>query len=426
MLVVVDTLRVDRLGSYGAEPSRTPALDALAAQSVRFERAYATAPWTMPSVGSILTGLHPHRFRNSKRPFAALPERVVTLAERFAEAGYSTGSVVSHFLLGRQFRFDQGFQVLSEDEAQGHDYVSTRGVTDFALTLVDRFLEIGRPFFLFVHYFDPHYEYVRHPELGTAPARAGRLEGGVSIEDLREMLGSLSEEELTWLRQVYDGEVRFTDAGVGRLLDGLRARDLDDATVVAFTADHGEELAERGWLGHTRTLYDELVRVPLLLRAPGLTPRTISTPVSLVALAPTLLELAGVEVEGRSFDGASWAAALASGFGPDPVPLLLEVDFRASAPHDRVKNARKRGIVWQGHKLVHDLQTGEVSLFDLESDPNERSDLAASRPDRRRALERILTDSRRAAQPAAGSPAAIDDLDPASRERLRRLGYLAE
>ena len=153
----------------------TPAIDQLAARAVRFHRAYATAPWTIPSVASMITGRYPsnHTAISFDR---SLPDGVDTLAEILEREDYATAGVISHRAIGSSHNFQQGFDVYLESEARGHDHVSTEGVTRQAVDLLETLSAAGQPFFLFVHYFDPHYNYKRHPEYGFAGPSAGRLD----------------------------------------------------------------------------------------------------------------------------------------------------------------------------------------------------------------------------------------------------------
>jgi len=417
LLIVVDTLRADRLGCYGAQRDTTPALDALAASGVRFQQARSTAPWTKPAVASIFTGLHPSA-HGANRVKSSLPESARTLAERLRDAGYRTAGVVSHDVLRGINGFAQGFDRYLEDEAGGHDHVSTQGVTREAIALLDELAAQDAPFFLFVHYFDPHYNYLRHPEFGFAAARAGRLDGTQPLVSLRKLGDGLSASEVGLLRDLYDEEIRFTDEGIGRLLQHLADLSLAQRTVVAATADHGEAFLEHGWLGHTRDLYDVLLRVPLILRAPGVAPRVVEQPVSMVSLLPTLLELLGQPPD-DTLQGASLGPLLRGERLPEQA-LYAEVDFLPV--FDPAKRAAKQAIVAGGFKLIRDEQSGRFELYDLAADPGERRDLAASQPQRvqrmRKQLEQVAADARRGALP-------LHDREPSREEleRLRALGY---
>jgi arylsulfatase A-like enzyme len=426
LLIVVDTLRADRLGSYGASRPSSPHLDALAARSARFERAYATAPWTQPSVGSILTGLHPHRHRSEGRLHGIAGE-VVTLAQTVRDRGWATGAVVSHDLVGKRFGFDRGFEFFSEDEAGDAKYLSTEGVTRRAISWLEKCAREARPFLLFVHYFDPHYPYLRHPEIGFAPASEGRLNGRQPMGELRRLLPELTREEIEFIRALYDEEVHYTDAGIGRLLAALDDLEVREETIVIVTGDHGEELGERGWIGHTRTLYDELLRVPLIVAIPGAAGgRVIDTPVSLVALAPTILELLGLRREPDRFDAPSFAPMLLGGGvgSAAATPVYAAVNFVPLRRDRVVKEAHKRALVSGRYKLVRDDRSGALELYDLVADPSERENLSEQRAD---LLEELLPALEAYAPAAPRRPSGPSPpLDPAEAERLRALGYVGD
>ena len=234
LLIVVDTLRADHLGSYGHGRSVSPEIDELASAGVRFERAYATAPWTQPSVASMLTGLYPAS-HGADRLLRVLPASADTLAERLQKAGYATAAVVSHYLLGPRFGFDQGFETFVYGNAVDAGRFSTPGVSARANELLDRFARQKRPFFLFLHYFDPHYSYERHPHYGyAAEDGGGRLDGEQSVEELRALDPPPDAAEAAFVRDLYDEEIRFTDAGIGRVLDRLERLGLADDTVVVL------------------------------------------------------------------------------------------------------------------------------------------------------------------------------------------------
>ena len=420
LLIVVDTLRADHLGSYGYERRVSPEIDDLAARGVRFERAYATAPWTQPSVASVLTGLYPAS-HGADRLLRALPASANTLAERLQRARYATAAVVSHYLLSPRFGFHQGFDTFVHGAALGPGRFSTPGVSARGGELLVRLAREKRPFFLFLHYFDPHYSYERHRDAGFASAAgAGRLNGEQSVEELRALDPPPDAAEAAFVRDLYDEEIRFTDAGIGRVLASLSRLGLADSTVVVLVADHGEEFWERGWLGHTRTLHDELVRVPLIIRSPGAEPRTVADPVSLVALAPTLLEL--LQVEGSGFQGRSFASLVSGGSGYASEPIYIETEYFAPGP--QIERPERKHALIEGHlKLIEDRVSGARQLYDLAADPHEQR-LLSSRDAR---LEQQLSEAaaRFASQRLEGAP---DPVTPTPKERrmLQILGYIVE
>jgi arylsulfatase A-like enzyme len=426
LFIVIDTLRFDHVGCYGAARETTPAIDALAADAVRFERAYATAPWTIPSVGSMLTGLYPSRHTATSFP-RQLPDDVQTLAEILKREGYATAGVVSHWAIGTRFNFQQGYDVYLESEARGHDHVSTPGVTRQALEQLEALAAGDRPFFLFVHYFDPHYNYLRHPEYGFAPPSAGRLKGGEPIGKLTRMTADMSPEEAQFLRDLYDEEIRFTDAGIGRLLDKLDVLGHRGDTLIVLTADHGEEFLDHGQLGHTKTLYEELVRIPLIVRErsdsrPGV---TVEQPVSLVSLPPTILDVLGVDPSPFSFQAASIEPLRAGSRSGEPDVVFFEVDFVPVDKQGPRKEVHKKGIVGERYKLIRDDTTLRAELYDLGVDGGEDTDLAGRQPELASELLAAL-DRAIALAGARGRDARERILDEEEIRRLRGLGYLGD
>jgi choline-sulfatase len=267
LLVTLDTVRADHLGCYGYAAAETPALDRLAAEGVRFAHASAPAPLTLPSHTTLLTGLLPPHHGARSNGVRGLAGGTPTLATLLAGAGYRTAAFVAAFVLDHRFGLERGFEVyddeierpanaswLLEAERPGDQ------VVDRALAWLER--EDPRPFFLWVHLYDAHAPY--DPASPYRERHPGRP---------------------------YDGAIAFADAQVGRLLAALGRRGLAAGTVVAVVADHGESLGEHGELTHGLLLYEPALAVPLLLRAPGLGPRSVATPVSTVDLAPTLAGL---------------------------------------------------------------------------------------------------------------------------------------
>jgi len=426
LLVVVDTLRWDRLGSYGHRRDTSPHMDALAAEGVRFERAYATAPWTMPSVASIITGLYPSG-HGVVTAMTGMPMSTDTLAEVLRARGFQTGGVVSNTLLrSRRGRgFTQGYEIYHGSEARGHDHVSTAGVTRQALAILEEFARSDAPFLLFVHYFDPHFNYRRHREVDFAPTRVGQLDGRQDIHQLRRVLRDLSQQEVDFLLDLYDEEVFFTDAGIGRLLGALRRLDRYDDTIIVVTSDHGEEFREHGWLGHTRTLYQELVRVPLIVSAPGHRDeaRVVSEPVSLVSITPTILDLLEIDAPELSFHEPSLVSRMRGDGNGDSNWVLTEVGFLPPGAPRSVKRAFKKGIVGNRFKLIRDEETHAIELYDLESDPGETRNLADEQPELRERLLGVLEDRLRRARAGAQAP-DLRHLTDEEIETLRGLGYV--
>jgi arylsulfatase A-like enzyme len=430
LLVIVDTLRADHLGSYGHARETSPAIDAFAKTAIRFDRAYAAAPWTKPSVASMITGRYP-AVLGIDNIFSRLPQSAVTLAETLHASGYRTAGVVSHVMLSNKWEmgFGQGYETYIETEARGHRHISTTRVTDQAIALLEGFASGADPFLLFVHYFDPHFDYLDHADTGFASVRSDSLDGTESIIDLRERIDELSPADFAFLRDRYDEEIRHTDTGVGRLLAALARLDLERDTAVVFASDHGEQFGEKGWIGHTPTLYEMVVRVPLIIRPPGgvTGPHVVDQPVSLVSLMPTMLEMLGVESTDPGFQGRSFANwLLDDGRAEADAPtedVFIEIDFPLQDPRISPVRLLRRAMVGKRFKLIVDDAIESVELYDIESDPDERTDVANIYPGVRDRMLRELR-ARIASSRAQVAAAESIELSDAELEVLRKLGYV--
>ncbi|MEM7307976.1 MAG: sulfatase, partial [Planctomycetota bacterium] len=374
VLIGIDSLRWDRLGCYGARREISPHIDELAASGCRFERAYTSAPWTMPAVATVLTGQYPS-MHGVIRPEHALSDDTQTLAEILSDAGYSTSGVISNRLVGERAGFAQGFERFHEGHAIDHAYISTEGVTDVAVEELRRLAGEERPFLLFAFYFDPHYDYHDHDEIDFAAPAAGRLTGQEKIHQLRA-LPDMTDEELGFLRDRYDEEIRYTDAGIGRLLATLDELGRRDDTLVVLVSDHGEAFYEHGWLGHVRDLYEELVRVPMIIRDPSAPAPFVATdPVSIAAITPTVVEALGLGQVGAGFQTSSVLPQVHGRAMELLDPVFFEVDFVPLSRANAGKEAHKIGIVHADRKLIRDLKNGTAEHYRLSNDPDERNDL---------------------------------------------------
>lgn len=386
LLITCDTLRADQLGFLGHARPTSPNLDALAAESVVFERAWSTAPLTGPALSALLTGRPPEELGLSDNR-VWLGEAAETLAERGRAAGIETAAVVSNWVLRKRERggVQQGFEHFDDTmrtaEASRPDLKErlAADTTDAALAwLASR--DPARPFFLWVHYQDPHGPYTPPADCLAPFPPEPRGEPTLGVGQDQKVRGALpayqvvdEERRPEAYRSRYEAEIRYFDRELGRLLDELRARGLFATTTLAFTADHGESLGENGWwFSHGQTLQRELVAVPLLLRPPGgASPaRRESAPASHLDLLPTALAALGL-----------------------PTGELRGLDLLAAPPPtERVLPQFLRGS-WSAagatHRLV--MTKGTPALFEL-GDVREEHDLAATRPELVQALARAHRD----------------------------------
>lgn len=388
IVVSVDTLRSDRLPAYGYDGVETPAIDALREDAVLFERAYSPVPLTLPAHASLLTGLLPpdHGVRDNLG--YRLEESVgTTVADRLRTADYATGAAVSAFVMRAETGLARGFDLYddrleetprattAEIQRSGGDTLAT--ALDWLDTVADR------PFFLFLHIYEPHTPWEPPPEIA---ARYGAT---------------------------YDGEVVAADAVVGALLDGLRERDLYDGSTVLFLSDHGEGLGDHGEQEHGVLLYRESLQVPLLLKLPGnrLAGAAVKDPVQLIDVPPTLLELAGVVLP----EGLSGASLLSFALPkretqPAGRPLYAETFH----PQLRFGWSGLTSVIAGRHHYIEG--TGR-ELFDVVADPAERKNLL-------RGERRIYARLRDALHRFDARLAPPFEEESEAREALASLGYL--
>ena len=416
LLVSVDTLRADHLGAYGYHRPTSPVIDALAAGGSRFTQAVAASHWTAPSHASLLTGLHP--VQHGVRDFPA-PERlgaeVRTLAERLSEAGYATAGFAAGLYVGEGIGLADGFETWHESVqpaevrmGQARDWLRTHAASAPAG-------EAPEPFLLFVHTYQVHDPYDPPPPYDrwfqadpTAPIPA-HLTAPLSETALQGWRPDAAE--LDALVSLYDGEIRYTDAALGGLLDTLLELGLDERTLVVLTSDHGEEFFDHGWVGHGR-LYRELVKVPLVLAhpaMPGLVEEAVHQPTGHVDVLPTILDLLGLELP-RDLPGRSALPA-----------MVGDCDESARAWSTSVMN-RNRGLSRWDRATHYIDDDGRQHLFAHPEDPTEARDLAGETPEERDGLARDAEawwqtlDLQAPTEPVARTDEEI--------EQLRLLGYV--
>ena len=279
VIYLVDTLRADHLGVYGYGRDTSPVLDRWAQGGVVFEQAYAPSSWTKPSMVSLFSGLDPISHGVEDR-LDVIPENVQLLAERLKGLGYSTFGAVTNPNVLPQWGFGRGFDEYADLDSNGHGTPADK-VSDYVAQKIEE-LSQNQPFLLYLHVIDPHFPYQPPPPYDTRFPRSRAVPVNMSMSQ-------------------YDGEVAFVDSQFGRLLDLLGEHGLDDDTLTIFAADHGEEFWEHGALGHGGTLFEEVVRVPLVIRFPqGRHAGTrVDTRVTLSDLFPTMLGLLGESLPSR-------------------------------------------------------------------------------------------------------------------------------
>jgi choline-sulfatase len=416
VVISLDTLRADHLGLYGYRRETSEELDRWARGALVFERAVAPSNATVASHHALL---------QSRAASRALAQRdaAPTLAEWLREQGFRTAAFTGGGTLSRATGFARGFDVWDEDNpalAQG---------LPKALAFLDGVARDDARSFLFLHCFDVHLPYDPPSPFDRRFTRAdyhGKVTGPATLPLLRGVRRifeqahlpeppALDADDRAQVTALYDGEIANADALLAQLLHRLDAPDLRERAVVVILSDHGEEFWEHGSVLHAHTLYQELLHVPLVIRAPAEAgaPRRIEQRVSLLDVVPTALELLGVPappgIEGRSLRRLLAAAQEA------PRPVFAE---------GFAFDARLQAVIDGEWKAIRDLGSGRVALYDLGEDPGEASDVAAARPGDVARLTGLL-DAALGAAPAAQNPMPLpQQVEPATEERLRALGYV--
>lgn len=441
LLVVIDTLRADRLGVYGHGEPTSPELDRFSQAAVVYEHTVAPAPFTMPSMAAMFTGLYPDRTgvvnHSVHDRLTQSPEP--TLAELASRAGYQTAAVVTNpWLSDPKMGFNRGFTtwVTEDDQGRRGRLLGAQRVTDLARGVLQSLDQ--QPFVLWVHYLDPHMPY-KPPQahaqaLGNASGTSAVVRDFVEGTRTKQEIyfeGDYSDAELEATRRLYAAEVRFVDEQVGRLLDELTAMGRDGDTIVVVVSDHGESLGEHNlFFAHDFTLYEELLRVALIVRKPGQPAGRVSTPVSLVDLLPSLshwMQLGSTaNADGRRLPIPS-----------DRVDVGQRYLFAAAAPprkqmpgfprhHVPGINGRWTMVRYRDLKLIHipgrDQPIWEA--YDLSADPQELTnvwDREGGFADLQTALVAWEREMHLARPPRADDGPAIDKR---TRKELRSLGYV--
>lgn len=420
VLVSIDCLRADHVGAYGYTLPTTPEIDAVAREGTVFENAFSTASWTLPSHMSMLTGLVPSLHGATK--WEKLSSGIAYLPELLGRSGYRAAGVVSWVYLSQVYGFERGYdsyQVLDQPEASD--------IIDRAIEAIDR--GRGQPQFLFAHLWDAHWPYM--PRAEELARMGGRPRDISSLHELiREGAPTKDDREREEIVRLYDAEIASADRELGRLFREMKRLGLWENALLVITSDHGEAFREHGHWQHSQTLYDELTRVPLIVKWPGQAePGRESALVSLVDLFVTFAEAAGIEVPAG---GGSGALARRSLTAPpdDGRTVLSEVSWRSPAGSSMkvaLRDRSRKYIATLTGPPGDDLGVAEVAneeLYDLVKDPKESENLLGRDSDsanRFRAELRSFLEAARAARSLRrGAPV---ELDNETLEKLKSLGY---
>lgn len=435
VLIGIDTLRADHTALLTTPDSGrelTPNLARIAENGVVFSNAISQAPWTLPAFASVMTGEYPHE--HGAISFGDfVPRAKKTLAERFREAGYDTAAIVSHIFVTQRHGFGQGFDHFNAKNQQGEKAITSHGVTDAALAWLENHGD--EPFFMFLHYFDPHNEYRDHDGIPYADDYAGWINRTtIDLANLVAQRTMLDDTDVAHLKNLYDEEIVYTDRHIGRVLDHLRERGLLENTAVILFSDHGEEFMEHGSIGHTTTLHDELLNVPLMVSLPeaaytpgSLAPDTVETR----DIYNLLVEYAGLGADEtrpeslilahvrRTVAAASSEREVSAEFTPHAFSTVWLPNVRIGSGK-RVRLASLRTNTW---KLIYDVDRERHFFYDIQADPDEMDNLAAQSPAPFDSM-RAQLDAWLARMVAGYQPVGGGAMDEHTIRELESLGYM--
>ncbi len=425
IILTIDTLRADHLGSYGYFRNTSPNIDRFAEDGVLFTKAYAQASATSQSVSSFMTSKSPSKFRRYNKKLGY--ERV-TLAEILKENGYKTAGIVTNPWLKEEMGFAQGFDDYSYVPHYNYGFKSSNEVNKRALDWLKE--NKDEKTFLWLHYLEPHAPYRSHEEYQYDPGYQGRFKDNFTNIDANTYKNpdlKLTDEEIYHINALYDGEINYIDNSIGNLLSELKRTGLYDNTIIILTSDHGDEFREHGGTGHDHTLYNELINVPLIIKGPGVENITSDNQVRLMDVVPTILDILKVKAD-RSFDGVSL------------MPLFnrknynLEVYSKMENHHASIisKDEWKVILKFREMKFVPDkdvewekIETRK-ELYDLKEDPDEQNNLIDEYPEIANELEERLMELRMEVQDVEDEPEkeSDDEISKRTKEELRSLGYV--
>lgn len=422
LLVTFDTTRADRLTVYGYTNARMPAIERLAREGAVFTRSYAPTVQTLPSHAAMMTGLHPitsNVVSNGQR----LDSSVLTLAELLRAEGYRTGAIVATAPLMQVFGLAQGFQTYDDDFEDSILYRGAKSllrlfsvnrwnprttrsahrVAALAQTWLTQAAREGRPFFLWLHFIEPHEPYVRHADF-SRPKRFDD-EGPMNAHGVKEAN--------------YVNEIEFADHYLGAVLRHLDSLGATKHTLTVFTADHGESLGEQGYTGHREEVYERIIRVPLIIRMPGRVPagQRLDTPAQLTDLTPTILQLLGFSLKGSPFQGRDLFS-----LPPDEPRRLF-----ALAAKLFTREPIRIAMIHGAYKFVVWPEMGRQALYDLRTDPGEERDVLVTDGAKTNGGDGLLdwaAEVRTWWQQNDRLRADDFTLSPEQMERLKSLGYI--
>jgi len=429
VLVILDTVRADALGCYGNPDNPTPHIDEVAAQGVRFDQAISTSGWTVPAVASLLTGtwptIHGAFGKGTDLKFTVIRDEVPTAAEVLKAKGYNCLGFANAAFVSPMLHFDRGFDVFDHTYAYNWNVRRADETIDAAVKLIGEHRRDSN--FVMIHLFDAHLDFdppgdyaTKHTGGRSDPPTPLTMDVCKALQTGDGMLPPVPED-IQYVKGVYQGEVDFIDAQIGRLVTELKSMGIYDQTTLILVADHGEEFWEHGGFEHGHTLYDELVRIPLIVKLPGgTTParRVVDDQVRIVDIMPMVFELVGVD-QPPSFIGQSL------------MPLIMGEPAKPRIAYSESTLYGGEKLSWRAgdYKYIIDIAPiveNRVELYNLQRDPGETLNLVESEAN---IAERLHTDMLSFFQGIVKQSGEMSrpesaDMSPKNIEQLRSLGYI--
>ena len=448
ILMVMDSARHDHMPLYGYSKNITPNIDEFAKDAAVFENAFTTSNWTLPTHASIFTGLYPSQ-HNVNAMDSILGKDIPTIAGILQKEGYETISVIMNPWLGKGFGLDKGFSVVDDVAEKRNNFfvkvyyklLKTFGFLGRAFLInyiakkhVDDCLKKEKPFFLFLNYMDAHYKF--EPPI---PYRSKYLPKGISYGQIKKASviehehnagkKAISEQDLDNINLLLDSSIEYLDFEIGRLFNFLKERGIFDNTLIILTSDHGDLFCEhKNWLGHRHFLYEELIRIPLLIRYPKLfgASRTKGI-VQITDIFPTILDAVGVKEESKALLGKSLIKRIKEKdflkFAIAEQPVAVLDVYKNHHPDFDVTpiNSKQRAIRTLKYEYILS-SDGKDELYNIEEDPKETKNLVEQRKDIRDALKGLM-DEWLDKLPKLDKAKSKEEASEEMKKRLEELGY---
>lgn len=412
ILISIDTLRADHLGAYGYDRNTSPNIDRLAQEGVLFENAFSQAPWTLPAMTSIHTSLYPSQHGVIDYD-TKIDNKYITIAEFLKNSYYKTIGVISMPFVDSKYGFSQGFGIFNEKHISGLNDISSDLITAEAINYLDQ--NKNNKFFLWVHYFDPHGSYIDHNDINYVSAYKGNLPKKVDPSILNFAPNYFDKDDLEYIKDLYDEEIAFTDKNIGDLIAKVNKLGLEENTIIIITSDHGEEFMERGGFGHRKLLYNELIKVPLIIYNPidkNLNGIRKKNNVETRSIAKTIVDI--IEIPNNPFSGQN---------------LLSDKELKDN--NYVFSNVYKKGDILKESVISNNLKLiknndddSTYELYNFYSDKREKNNIYGSKQISITTLQSDLLSKLDELQKNKNQNVKQVDLNSDDVKKLKALGYL--